>query len=78
MMTDRAFHRLFGNEADDPGCEASFAELDQYAETVLRGEDATARYAHLIAHVQNCPACLEDTEGLLAALRALESPPPAR
>lgn len=78
-MTDRHFlSRVLGSNAADPGCEGAFDVLDQYAEAVLRGEDTTATFAQAIIHVQNCPACREDTEGLLAALPMIEAPPPDR
>jgi hypothetical protein len=78
-MTDRLFlSRLLGSDAADPGCEGAFDVLDQYAEAVLRGEDTAATYSQAIIHVQNCPACREDTEWLLAALRMIEAPPPDR
>ncbi len=78
-MTDRLFlSRLLGSDAADSGCDGAFEVLDQYAEAVLRGEDTTATYSQAITHVQNCPACREDTEGLLAALRMIEATPPDR
>jgi hypothetical protein len=77
-VTDRLLSHLLGSGAADPGCEAAFAELDLFAEAVLRGDDVAVRYGHLITHVQNCPACREDTEGLLAALREIEPPPADR
>lgn len=75
-MTDPRFlSRALGIDAPDPGCEGAFDVLDQYVEAALRGEDTTATFAQAITHVQNCPACREDTEGLLAALRMIEAPP---
>jgi len=66
---DERIRRLVGGEARDPGCEACFELLDQYADALLRGEDAAARFPGVVAHIENCDACREDTEGLLAALR---------
>jgi hypothetical protein len=70
-MTSRLLQRLLGTSAHDPGCEAGFEVLDQYVDAVLRGEDAEALFPEVAAHLQNCDACREDTEGLIAALRNL-------
>ena len=67
-------HRLLGSMGRDPGCEACFELLDEYAEAVLRGGDVEQLYPEVIAHIASCAACREDTEGLLAALK-LEAPP---
>ena len=64
-------NRLLGSAERDPGCEACFEVLDEYAEAVLRGADAEQLFPHVAAHVASCPACREDTEGLIAALRRI-------
>lgn len=71
-MSDDPLAPLLGRPGPDPGCDAAFVELDRYCEAVRRGEDAAARYPLFAAHILNCAACREDTEGLLAALAALE------
>jgi hypothetical protein len=73
-MSD-SLERLLGVGVEDPGCEATFEVLDRYVEAVLRGEDVKERFAGVIAHLRNCDACREDAEGLLAALREIESLP---
>ena len=73
-MSDDLRERLLGGKSRDPGCEACFEMLDEYAEAVLRGGDVTRLYPEVIAHLTGCAACREDTEGLLAALR-LQPPP---
>lgn len=75
-MTEGPLRKLLGTRGHDPGCDAAFEILDEYAEAVLRGEDVTVKYAQLITHAKNCVACREDTEGLVAALREIERPPP--
>lgn len=67
---------LLGTGERDPGCDGAFEVLDQYVEAVRRGEDPRLRYAEFVAHIRNCAACREDTEGLLAALDLLDQPPP--
>jgi hypothetical protein len=65
--------RWLGNTAGDPGCEACFEAFDQYADALLRGEAGAKRFAEVVTHLENCAACREDAEGLLAILR---NPPP--
>ena len=43
-------------------------------DAVIRGEDVVLRYPEVLAHLRNCSACREDTEGLLAAAREVEPP----
>ena len=68
-MNDRLRDRLLGGDARDPGCDACFELLDQYAEALLRADDVARRFPEVVAHIASCDACREDTEGLLAALR---------
>ncbi len=70
-MNPRLLGRLLGPIRPDPGCEACFEVVDQYAEAVLRGEDTAARFSEVVTHLQQCDACREDTEGFLAALREI-------
>ena len=69
-MSDSPVNRLLGGGERDPGCEACFEVLDAFAEAVLRGEDADRLFPEVASHLAGCAACREDTEGLLAALRA--------
>jgi hypothetical protein len=63
---------LLGRPGRDPGCDIGFAQLDHGCDAVRRGEDVERQFPDLVRHIQNCPACREDTEGLLAALEGLE------
>ena len=69
MKNEKLRDRLLGGDARDPGCEACFELLDLYAEALLRGDDVTHRFPEVVAHLESCEACSEDTEGLVAALR---------
>lgn len=68
--------RLLGGGDRDPGCEACFDVFDAYAEAVLSGADADQLFPGVVAHLAGCPACREDAEGLLTALRR-DHPPEA-
>lgn len=72
-MNDDLRDRLLGSGFRDPGCEACFEVLDQYAEALVQGGDAARRFPEVVAHLADCDACREDAEGLIAALR-LEPP----
>jgi hypothetical protein len=67
-MSQSPLDRLLGNDDPDPGCDAGLEVIDLYCEAVRRGEDAAGRFPAFAAHIQNCTACREDTEALLAAL----------
>ena len=73
-MSDDLRSRLLGSGFRDPGCDAGFAVLDQFAEAVLRGDDVARLFPGVVAHLAGCVACKEDTEGLIAALRSLLPP----
>ena len=77
-MTGHRFERLLGTAGSDPGCDATLTVVDQYVDAVLRGDDVVVKYAGVLAHLRNCPACREDTDGLLAAIREIEPPPDPR
>ena len=64
---------LLGHAERDPGCDAGMDVIDQYCEAVDRGEPLGDRFADFVSHLANCVACREDTDALLAAIRALES-----
>jgi hypothetical protein len=68
-MSDERLRRLLGNARRDLGCDAGFAVMDRYAEALLRGENVNQSFPELVAHLENCAACREDVEGLVAALR---------
>lgn len=70
-MTDRsnlddALGRLLGPAEPEVGCEVCFEQLDRYVELELAGEDADLRIPGLRAHLEGCPACREEHEGLRA------------
>ena len=68
-MSDERLRRLLGNARRDLGCEAAFEVMDRYAEALLHGEDVEQAFPEVVSHLENCAACREDVEGLLAALR---------
>jgi len=61
--------KLLGSSAPDPGCDAGLDVIDEYCDAVARGEALSARFAEFRTHLENCAACREDAESLIAALR---------
>ena len=71
-MTDIDIDRLLGSSHADPGCDRAGELMDAYCELVSRGDPISDGYAEFLTHMQNCPACREDMEGLLAFLQDQE------
>ncbi len=69
-MTDRRdLDELLRAEDGDAGCAASADILDAYVELELAGEDPARVYPGTAIHLQSCPGCRADHDGLLEAAR---------
>ncbi len=67
MTDDRQRLRgLLGPAGPEVTCEECFDLLDRYVELELAGADAEAAVPGMRAHLEGCPACLEDHDSLLA------------
>jgi predicted anti-sigma-YlaC factor YlaD len=53
----------------DAGCTAGEEILDAYVELELAGEDPARVYPGTAVHLQSCPGCRADHDGLLEAAR---------
>ena len=53
----------------DTGCTAGAAILDAYVQLELAGEGAAGIYPGTAIHLQSCPGCRADHDGLLEAAR---------
>jgi hypothetical protein len=60
--------RFLKTDPQDAGCAETFELLDRYVERELAHGDAAERYPGVAAHLSSCNPCVEDFEGLLAAL----------
>jgi hypothetical protein len=70
-MTEKiSLEDLLHADPADRGCDAGFEVIDQYVELELAGRDPAAEFPGLAAHLQSCPACQIDHEGILDAARA--------
>jgi hypothetical protein len=69
-MTDlRRLDELLRANEGDAGYTAGEDILDAYVELELAGEDPTRLYPGTAIHLQSCPGCRADHDGLLEAAR---------
>jgi predicted anti-sigma-YlaC factor YlaD len=69
-MTDpRRLDELLRAQDGDAGCTAGRQILDAYIELELAGEDPARVYPGTAIHLQSCPGCQADHDGLLTAAR---------
>jgi hypothetical protein len=52
----------------DAGCEAACDALERYVEAELRGYATALWVEGITVHLNRCPACRTDHDGLLAAI----------
>jgi hypothetical protein len=60
---------LLGTSGEDAGCEGALARLAEYVEGELAGRNVRELFPAVAEHLRNCPACVEDYEGLVALVR---------
>lgn len=63
---DPVLRLLVGPAGPEVTCERCFELLDRYVELRLAGAPADDEIPGMRAHLEGCPACLEDFESLLA------------
>jgi predicted anti-sigma-YlaC factor YlaD len=69
-MTDpRHLDALLRARDGDPGCTAGVDIMDAYVELELAGQDPARVYPGTAIHLQSCPGCRTDHDGLLEAAR---------
>jgi hypothetical protein len=68
-VSERRLGELLGVQDGDAGCAAGEAILDQFVELALAGDDAAAVFPGTAIHLEGCPGCRADYEGLLEAAR---------
>jgi predicted anti-sigma-YlaC factor YlaD len=69
-MTDlRRLDEVLRAEAGDAGCTSGEEILDAYVELELAGQDPARVFPGTAIHLQSCPGCRGDHDGLLEAAR---------
>jgi hypothetical protein len=70
-MSDRRrqLDELLRAQAGDAGCTAGEDILDAYVELELAGDDPARVFPGTAIHLQSCPGCKADHDGLLEAAR---------
>ena len=56
---------------DEIACDNCFDKLDQFAELVLEGKDASAAMPLIQHHLDHCKDCREEFDALLQSLKTL-------
>ena len=69
MSGDRRLDELLRAQDGDAGCTAGEDILDAYVELELAGEDPARVFPGTTIHLQSCPGCQGDHDGLLEAAR---------
>jgi hypothetical protein len=77
-MSDRShLDELLRAQEGDAGCTAGEDILDAFVELELAGEDPALVYPGTAIHLQSCPGCQADHDGLLEAARRFADARPA-
>jgi hypothetical protein len=64
----QALQQFLHTDPDDAGCAETFELMHRYAERQLAHGDAAQAFPGLAAHLQTCNPCVQDFEGLMAAI----------
>lgn len=77
-MTDelRDLDDLLRAQPGDAGCTAGEDILDAYVELELAGKNPALIYPGTAIHLQSCPGCRADHDGLLEAARRFRDAKP--
>jgi len=68
VSAPRDLDEILRAEEGDAGCAASVERLDAFVELEIAGEDPARIYRGTAIHLQSCPACRADRDGLLDAV----------
>ena len=69
--TQRLLQAIYSTRPDELPCDECFEMADAYAELVMAGVDAAQVLPLVQDHLNRCPACREEFEALIDALRGL-------
>lgn len=63
--------RMLGLTGADAGCERSMELFDQVVEAELAGRAPAEAFPEVAVHLEGCPDCREDYEGLRALVESI-------
>jgi hypothetical protein len=72
---NQLFQHLLGRRGADAGCDDSLEVLDLFVEEELEGRRAADTFPAVAVHLESCPDCREDYEGLRELARSNGSAP---
>ena len=70
-MVKRMARGIATTRPDEIGCDECFAQMDQFVDLILAGQDAAQAMPHVQDHLNRCQDCREEFEALLEALRVV-------
>ena len=76
MSSWESLERFLRTDSSDAGCTETFELLDRYVERQLAYGDAATHFPGIAAHLSSCNPCVEDYEGLIAAISGPAATPP--
>ena len=76
MDENRRLDDLLRAVEGDAGCSVGQDILDAYVELELAGEDPARAFPGTAIHIQSCPGCRADHDGLLEARRGFAETKP--
>jgi hypothetical protein len=68
MSSWGSLERFLKTDPLDAGCAEMFELLERYVERELVHRDAAEQFPEAAAHLSSCNPCVQDFEGLLAAM----------
>jgi hypothetical protein len=69
MANQRNLDALLRAQDGDAGCTAGESILDAFVELELAGQDPARVYPGTAIHIESCPSCRADHDGILEAAR---------
>lgn len=60
-------------EPDSVNCDECYGRIGEFAEMALEGREIPEGMKVIQTHLEQCPCCKDEYEGLLEALRELET-----
>ena len=61
---DDTLKRLLGPAEPELQCDECFEKIDEYVDLEMQGADADEHIPGMRPHLEGCPACHEEYEGL--------------